>query len=93
MLFLATSPTPFAKEKVKEPTAEMPWKPTVVSADDRVEKLTSIRKAMVKSMQDALSIPHFGYCDEIFADALIGSSSLDQEFFYNKANLNISLND
>ena len=38
---------------------------------DRVEKLTGIRKAMVKSMHDALKIPHFGYCDEISADSLI----------------------
>ena len=74
ILFLATPATPFAKGKVEEPIAKMPWKPPVVSADDRVEKLTGIRKAMVKSMQDALRIPHFGYCDEISADALIRSN-------------------
>ena len=49
----------------------IPSKAPVAVVTDRVEKLTGIRKAMVKSMQDALKIPHFGYCDEISADSLI----------------------
>ena len=43
----------------------------VSRAEDRVEAITGIRKVMVKAMNDSLSIPHFGYCDEINADALI----------------------
>ncbi len=42
-----------------------------VNVEDRVESLTGIRKAMVKAMNNAISIPHFGYCDEIYADSLI----------------------
>ena len=52
---------------------ELPRRLPTVAVDDRVEKLTGIRKAMVKSMRDALNIPHFGYCDEISADSLIRS--------------------
>ena len=71
MFFLATPVTPVVQDKVAKPATELPLRPPVVSVDDRMEKLTGIRKAMVKSMQDALRIPHFGYCDEISADSLI----------------------
>eukprot|EP00003_Mantamonas_plastica_P028523 TRINITY_DN6504_c1_g1_i1.p1 TRINITY_DN6504_c1_g1~~TRINITY_DN6504_c1_g1_i1.p1 ORF type:complete len:370 (-),score=134.54 TRINITY_DN6504_c1_g1_i1:93-1202(-) len=42
----------------------------VVIREDRTEKLTGIRKAMVASMQRANNIPHFGYDDEIVFDNL-----------------------
>jgi len=32
---------------------------------DRTEPIKGFKKAMVKSMTHALTIPHFGYCDEI----------------------------
>jgi len=37
----------------------------------KVEVLRGYRKAMVKKMQEALLVPHFGYCDEITMDNLI----------------------
>eukprot|EP01122_Echinamoeba_exundans_P000446 TRINITY_DN10396_c0_g1_i1.p1 TRINITY_DN10396_c0_g1~~TRINITY_DN10396_c0_g1_i1.p1 ORF type:complete len:511 (-),score=146.68 TRINITY_DN10396_c0_g1_i1:29-1561(-) len=37
---------------------------------DRTEQLRGYRKAMAKKMTEALSIPHFGYCDEITMDGL-----------------------
>lgn len=63
--------TTAVKEKAERPIPVVQWKAPVAIGTDRVEKLTGIRKAMVKSMHDALKIPHFGYCDEISADALI----------------------
>ncbi|CAH1244089.1 DBT [Branchiostoma lanceolatum] len=44
--------------------------PTVVG-EDRVEPIKGFRKAMVKSMTLAQSIPHFGYCDEVDMTALV----------------------
>lgn len=41
------------------------------TAQDRVEKLKGYNKAMVKKMTESLSIPHFGYCDEVLMDALV----------------------
>jgi 2-oxoisovalerate dehydrogenase E2 component (dihydrolipoyl transacylase) len=38
---------------------------------DRVEKLKGYNKAMVKKMNESLSIPHFGYCDEVYMDELV----------------------
>ena len=32
---------------------------------DRVEAIKGVRKAMLKIMTEAQSIPHFGYCDEV----------------------------
>lgn len=37
---------------------------------DRTEALRGYRKAMAKKMTEALSIPHFGYCEEIVMDSL-----------------------
>jgi len=34
-------------------------------AKDRVEPITGIRKAMVKTMTRAQQVPHFGYADEV----------------------------
>jgi len=65
-----TPAAPAITQRVED-VAELPRRPPAVSVDDKVEKLTGIRKAMVKSMRDALNIPHFGYCDEISADSLI----------------------
>lgn len=41
------------------------------TAVDRVEKLKGYNKAMVKKMNESLSIPHFGYCDEVVLDELV----------------------
>ena len=45
--------------------------PVYVSKEDRVEPIKGMRKAMVKSMQVAQGIPHFGYCDEIDMTRLV----------------------
>jgi len=36
-----------------------------VVTEDRVERITGIRKAMVKAMTRAQQVPHFGYDDEV----------------------------
>ena len=55
----------------KQPLTAKGPPPRALLSETREEKLRGIRKAMVKTMSDALSIPHFGYCDEISADALM----------------------
>ena len=55
---------------------------TKQAVEERQEKLTGIGKAMVKSMQDALEIPHFGYCDEISCDSLIRYGIFTFEFIF-----------
>ncbi|GAB0094020.1 Dihydrolipoamide acetyltransferase component of pyruvate dehydrogenase complex [Sergentomyia squamirostris] len=48
--------------------------PAVVLApkvEDRVEQLKGVRKAMLKSMTEALKIPHFAYSDEIMMNNLM----------------------
>ncbi|XP_055682638.1 lipoamide acyltransferase component of branched-chain alpha-keto acid dehydrogenase complex, mitochondrial [Lutzomyia longipalpis] len=53
------------------PTLLQPKAPEVptyipkILAEDRVEQLKGVRKAMLKSMTEALKIPHFAYSDEI----------------------------
>lgn len=45
----------------------------VVAANstDTIEKLKDVRKAMFRSMTASLKIPHFTYCDEVNATALV----------------------
>jgi len=61
-------------KKPETPTSVQPSKvivqPTVV-AEDRVEKVKGIRKAMWHSMTSSLQIPHFGYDDEINMTSLV----------------------
>lgn len=63
---------------VKEPTlprspvttlSQPPSSPPLV--EERTEKITGFKKAMVKTMSDALKIPHFGYSDEVLLNKLI----------------------
>lgn len=44
---------------------------TPIDSVDTVEKLKDVRKAMFKSMTASLQIPHFTYCDEVNATALV----------------------
>eukprot|EP00795_Rhopilema_esculentum_P004973 gene4973-21317_t len=60
-----------AESTPKQPLTAKGPPPRALLSETRQEKLRGIRKAMVKTMTDALSIPHFGYCDEISADALM----------------------
>jgi len=58
-----TIPTP-------TPTRPAPI-PVVTSQEDEVVPIKGMKKAMVKSMEQSLRIPHFGYCDEIDVTELI----------------------
>ena len=68
--FAEGSAAPAAPEQ-KAPKAEMPKPvPPPVSAQDKVIKLTGMRKAMTKSMTEALTIPHYNLQDEFGMDKL-----------------------
>lgn len=43
----------------------------VILGQDKKETIKGFRKAMVKTMSQAMSIPHFGYCDEVDMTALV----------------------
>jgi len=65
----AKSPPPRATHSPPPPPRPAP---TIVVGEDRTEALKGIKKAMAKSMAAALTIPHFGYCDEIDLTNLVG---------------------
>lgn len=46
---------------------------TEVLIEDRTVPVTGFTKAMVKSMTEAMKIPHFGYCDEYEVSKLVQS--------------------
>jgi 2-oxoisovalerate dehydrogenase E2 component (dihydrolipoyl transacylase) len=41
-----------------------------VEPEDKVIKLTSVQKGMVKSMTESLSIPSLTYCEDVYMDAM-----------------------
>ena len=60
------------KTKKVEETKDPPFRPfPSVSLEDKVYPILGLRKAMVKSMDESLKIPHFGYCDEIEVSNLV----------------------
>jgi len=79
----ADEPAPTPAAEVSRPTAAAATKPPppaavslprVASAplgEDRTVPVSGFAKAMVKAMTQALTVPHFGYCDEIDMTALV----------------------
>jgi 2-oxoisovalerate dehydrogenase E2 component (dihydrolipoyl transacylase) len=45
--------------------------PPVFVQEDRVEPVKGIKKAMIKTMNAANAIPHFGLCDDVRVDELV----------------------
>ncbi|XP_028403645.1 lipoamide acyltransferase component of branched-chain alpha-keto acid dehydrogenase complex, mitochondrial-like [Dendronephthya gigantea] len=74
---IQTTPSAIPSEpptKTAAPRAAIPPPPTPLLQpvlEDRTEPITGFKKAMAKTMSDALKIPHFGYCDEITLNQLI----------------------
>ncbi|XP_034293229.1 lipoamide acyltransferase component of branched-chain alpha-keto acid dehydrogenase complex, mitochondrial [Pantherophis guttatus] len=62
-----------AEDRSKEKAARIvtPLSKPVISAKDQTMALSGFQKAMVKTMNAALKIPHFGYCDEVDLTRLI----------------------
>ena len=58
-------PPPTAATSVPSP------EPAGVSGQDTVVSLRGVQRIMVKSMTEALAVPHLTYCDEIAMDSLI----------------------
>ncbi|KAK7078058.1 hypothetical protein SK128_019015, partial [Halocaridina rubra] len=52
-------------------TPTLPPSMPVVLGQDKTEPVKGFQKVMVKTMTEALKIPHFGYCDEIDLSALV----------------------
>eukprot|EP00045_Choanoeca_perplexa_P007397 m.66536 g.66536 ORF g.66536 m.66536 type:complete len:468 (-) comp14060_c0_seq1:56-1459(-) len=67
------SPTPDQSQAATPSPTPVPVRePIVALAQDVVEPIRGMQKAMVKSMTAALQVPHFGYADEVEMDALMG---------------------
>ena len=67
------APTDSAPLPKHPPKHEAPQvsKPIVALGEDKKELIKGIRKAMVRKMTEAQSIPHFGYCDEVDLSHLV----------------------
>ena len=63
--------TPVSVPKPLTVPKPAPPPPAVRSVQDKVEPIKGITKAMMKTMSEALEIPHFGYCDEIDVGKLV----------------------
>lgn len=50
---------------VPTPTPPLVRPSPVGTGQDRVEKIKGYTQTMVKTMTESLTIPHFGYCDEV----------------------------
>lgn len=59
-----------AVDRKASPATASPKIPTA-AAGDRVEKLKGVRKIMLKTMTEALKIPHFIYSDEVDVTKLV----------------------
>jgi 2-oxoisovalerate dehydrogenase E2 component (dihydrolipoyl transacylase) len=70
----AAAPTPAAATAARPPSSSP--SPTPTPLQDRRETLRGVRKAMVKSMTPAASVPWFGYSDEIEMDGLMAARAL-----------------
>ena len=69
---LPSQPPPADVPKPKPPMPTIRASPIVFSAsEDQVVPVKGITKAMFKAMSEALTIPHFGYCDEIDIGKLV----------------------
>ncbi|KNE61899.1 hypothetical protein AMAG_07168 [Allomyces macrogynus ATCC 38327] len=66
---VAESPAPAAAPRAAAPAPVAA--PAAAPVAGEVAPLTMMQKAMFKSMSRSLSIPHFGYADEIELDALM----------------------
>jgi 2-oxoisovalerate dehydrogenase E2 component (dihydrolipoyl transacylase) len=74
---VATAPAPAiaAAAAAARPSLAPPL-PAPTPLQDRRETLRGVRKAMVKSMTPAASVPWFGYSDEIEMDGLMAARAL-----------------
>ncbi|GAB1605498.1 lipoamide acyltransferase component of branched-chain alpha-keto acid dehydrogenase complex, mitochondrial-like isoform X2 [Argonauta hians] len=71
-----TAPLPVSKKAKSEAPARPTKRPVLaaqrpIAREDKVEPIRGIRKAMVKSMIAAHSVPHFGYYDDIDMSSLV----------------------
>ena len=68
---MRATPTQAPAIQPAAPVQRRPPAPVIASTEDRTEPVKGITKAMVKSMSEALKIPHFGYKDEIDMSKLV----------------------
>lgn len=59
-------------QKQPQPEPQRVHTPTIViSGQDREVEIRGLQRTMVKTMTQANTIPHFGYCDEVELDQLV----------------------
>ena len=76
--WIKLGPPPSPTAAAKQPSAPAPAPtfkprspPSTTPLADRTEAIKGIRKAMVKTMTQANSVPHFTYCDEYDMSELV----------------------
>lgn len=67
------TPTNQSSSILEDPThIHPPPASTVISTgQDKIVKLTPVQRGMVKSMTEALKIPHLTYCEDVYMDQVI----------------------
>ncbi|KAL1507986.1 hypothetical protein AB1Y20_007588 [Prymnesium parvum] len=76
----ASKPTPAAAPAAAAAAPPPPPRATPAQAEDVVEPIRGIRRAMFKTMTAANAVPHFSYCDEVMMDAIMAARGEMKEF-------------
>ena len=90
--YLAQAAAPAPTQTSVPATSSSEYKPVDISAlaEPKTMKLSAIQKAMVKSMNAANQIPHFGYSEEYDLTALVETRKLLKDSVKKQYGINLS---